>query len=47
MESQFCQQEHVLQLLGRRHLMQDNDDEFLAEENILLTDSYCKNDVCF
>jgi hypothetical protein len=44
MESQFCQQEHVLQLPGCRHLMHDKDDEFLAEENILLTNSYFKND---
>jgi hypothetical protein len=43
-ESQFCQQEHVLQLPGRRHLMHNEDDKFLAEENILLTNSYCKND---
>jgi hypothetical protein len=44
MESQFCQQEHVLPLPGRCHLMHDEDDKFLAEENVLLTDSYCKND---
>ncbi len=44
MESQFCQQEHVLQLPRRCHLMHDKDDEFLAKENILLTDSYFKND---
>ena len=44
MESQFCQQEHVLQLPGRHHLMHDKDDEFLAKENVLLTDSDHKND---
>jgi hypothetical protein len=44
MESQFCQQEHVLQLPGRCHLMHNEDNKFLAKENILLTDSYCKND---
>jgi hypothetical protein len=41
MESQFCQQEHVLQLLGHCHLMHNKDNEFLAKENILLTNSYC------
>ncbi len=44
MESQFRQQEHVLQLPGRRHCMHDKDDEFLAKENVLLTDSDHKND---
>jgi hypothetical protein len=44
MEAQFCQREHVLQLPGRRHLMHDEDDAFLAEENVLLTDRDYKND---
>jgi hypothetical protein len=43
MESQFCQQEHVLQHPGRRHLMHKEDDEFLAKENVLFTDSNHKN----
>jgi hypothetical protein len=44
MESQFCQQEHVLQLPGHRHLMHDKEDAFLAKENVLLTDRDHKND---
>jgi hypothetical protein len=44
MESQFCRQEHVLQLLGHCHLMHNKEDKFLAKENILLTDSYRNND---
>ena len=37
METNFHRQEHVIQLPGRRRLMHD-EDEFLAEENILLSD---------
>jgi hypothetical protein len=44
MESQFCQREHVLQLPGHCHLIHNEDNTFLAKENILLTNSYCKND---
>ncbi len=44
MESQFHQREHVLQLPGCCHLMHQEDNTFLVEENILLTNSYCKND---
>ena len=44
MESQFHQREHVIQLPERCHLMHNKKDKFLAEENILLTNSYCKND---
>jgi hypothetical protein len=44
MESQFCQQEHVLQLPRCCHLMHDEDDGFLAKENVLLTDRDHKND---
>jgi hypothetical protein len=45
MESQFCQQEHVLQLPGHCHLMHNKNNKFLAKENILLTNSYCKNNM--
>jgi hypothetical protein len=40
-EANFHRQEHVIQLPGRRHLMHD-EDEFLAKENILLSDDYKK-----
>ena len=39
MEANFHHQEHVIQLPGRRHLMHD-EDEFLVEENIPLSDNY-------
>jgi hypothetical protein len=44
MESQFCQQENVLQLPGHHHLMHNEDNEFLVKENVLLTYSNRKND---
>jgi hypothetical protein len=44
MESQFCQQEHVLQLPGRCHLMHNEVNEFVAKKNVLLTDSNRTND---
>jgi hypothetical protein len=41
MEANFHRQEHVIQLPGCRHLMHDKD-EFLAKENILLSNDYKK-----
>ena len=41
MEANFHHQEHVIQLPGRHHLMHE-EDEFLAEENLLLSKEYRK-----
>ena len=43
MEANFHRQQHVIQLPGRRRLM-DEEDEFLAEENLLLSEDYRKKD---
>ena len=43
MEANFHRQQHVIQLPGRRRLM-DEADEFLAEENLLLSEDYRKKD---
>ena len=43
MEANFHRQEHVIQIPGRRCLMHDKD-EFLAKENILLSNDYKKTD---
>jgi hypothetical protein len=42
-EANFHRQEHVIQFPGHRCLMHD-EDEFLADENILLRDDYKKTD---
>ena len=44
MEAQFHRREQVIQLPGRRRLMHD-EGEFLAEENILLSDEYQKANI--
>ena len=44
MEAQFHRQEQVIQLPGHRHSMH-GEDEFLAEENILLSNEYQKTDI--
>ena len=41
MEANFHRQEHVIQLPGRRRLMHE-EDEFLAKENLLLSEEYRK-----
>ena len=43
MEANFHRREHVIQFPGRRRSMHD-EEEFLAEENLLLSDEYKKTD---